>query len=105
MVESQIAHVLAALSAMRRAGAATVEVRAEAQERYNAELDARMAGTVWNTGCASWYLDATGRNATLWPDWTWRFRRRAARWDPAAYELRAGDGGGLAAELVARLRA
>ena len=38
--------------------------------RYNADLDERMQGTVWNTGCASWYLDETGRNATLWPDWT-----------------------------------
>jgi cation diffusion facilitator CzcD-associated flavoprotein CzcO len=96
MIESQIAHVMGALETMRRAGAATVEVRPEAQERYNAELDARMAGTVWNTGCASWYLDETGRNATLWPDWTWRFRRRAARFDPAAYELRAGVGAAVA---------
>jgi cation diffusion facilitator CzcD-associated flavoprotein CzcO len=87
MIESQIAHVAAALGAMRRAGAATVEVRPEVSERYNADVDARMQGTVWNTGCASWYLDETGRNATLWPDWTWRFRRRAARFDPADYEL------------------
>jgi cation diffusion facilitator CzcD-associated flavoprotein CzcO len=97
MLESQLAHVLGVLSAMRRAGAATVEVRAEAQARYNAELDARMAGTVWHTGCTSWYLDATGRNATLWPDWTWRFRRRAARLDPAAYELGAGVGATVSA--------
>jgi cation diffusion facilitator CzcD-associated flavoprotein CzcO len=97
MLESQLAHVLGVLSAMRRAGAATVEVRAEAQSRYNAELDARMAGTVWHTGCTSWYLDATGRNATLWPDWTWRFRRRAARLDPAAYELGAGVGATVSA--------
>ena len=44
-------------------------------------------GTVWSTGCASWYLDATGRNATLWPDWTWRFRRRTRRFEPAQFEL------------------
>ena len=44
-------------------------------------------GTVWNTGCASWYLDATGRNSTLWPDWTWRFRQRTASFDPADFEL------------------
>jgi cation diffusion facilitator CzcD-associated flavoprotein CzcO len=92
MIESQIAHVLGALREMRRAGAATVEVRAEAQEAFNAEVDSRMQGTVWNTGCASWYIDPTGRNATLWPDWTWRFRRRAARFDPTAYELGAGVG-------------
>jgi hypothetical protein len=43
---------------------------------------------VWNAGCASWYIDASGRIATLWPDWTWRFRRRARRFDPAEHELR-----------------
>jgi cation diffusion facilitator CzcD-associated flavoprotein CzcO len=87
MIESQIAHVLAALQHMRRHGAETIEVRAEVQGRYNAELERRLEGTVWNTGCASWYLDRTGRNSTAWPDWTWRFRRRVARLDPAEYRL------------------
>jgi hypothetical protein len=45
-----------------------------------------MRGTVWvDGGCASWYLDATGRNSTLWPDFTWRYRRRVARFDAAEY--------------------
>jgi cation diffusion facilitator CzcD-associated flavoprotein CzcO len=90
MIESQINHVLDALRVMRERGAAVAEVTPEAQQAYNRELDARMEGTVWSTGCASWYIDASGRNATLWPDWTWRFRRRSRRFDPAAYELRAG---------------
>ena len=88
MIESQINHVLDALRVMRERGAAVAEVRPEAQQAYNRELDARMAGTVWNTGCSSWYIDATGRNPTLWPDWTWRFRRRTRRFDPAAHTLR-----------------
>ena len=87
MIESQIAHVMGALQLMRERGAATIEVRADAQDRYNAALERRLGGTVWNTGCASWYLDRTGRNATIWPDWTWRFRRRTARLDPAEYVL------------------
>ena len=87
MIESQLAYVMDALRYMDRHGADTVQVRADAAERFNANLDARMEGTVWNTGCASWYLDETGRNATLWPDWTWRFRRRTAAFDPADFEL------------------
>jgi cation diffusion facilitator CzcD-associated flavoprotein CzcO len=87
MVESQIAHVMAALGRMRDRGAQTIEIRPEAQARYNADIDRRMAGTVWQTGCASWYLDRTGRNATIWPDWTWRFRRRAAALRPDDYAL------------------
>jgi cation diffusion facilitator CzcD-associated flavoprotein CzcO len=89
MIESQIGHVLDALRVMREHGAAVAEVRPEVQADYNRELDARMAGTVWTTGCSSWYLDDTGRNPTLWPDWTWRFRRRARHFDPAEHTLRA----------------
>ena len=50
------------------------------RERYNARRRRQHARARCGTrGCASWYLDDTGRNATLWPDWTWRFRRRHGR--------------------------
>jgi cation diffusion facilitator CzcD-associated flavoprotein CzcO len=87
MIESQVAHVLAALRAMKERDAQTVEVRAEVAERFNDRIDEQHKGTVWTTGCSSWYLDDTGRNATLWPDWTFRFRQQTARFDEAAYEL------------------
>ncbi|HEX8559484.1 MAG TPA: NAD(P)/FAD-dependent oxidoreductase [Pyrinomonadaceae bacterium] len=86
MIEAQIELLLGALDYMGRSGAAEFEPRPEAQAAYVAEVDRRMRGTVWTTGgCASWYLDRTGRNSTLWPDFTWRFRRRLARLDPAEY--------------------
>ena len=78
MIESQIAYVIDAL----RYGADVVEVRPEVEQRYHAELQRRMQGTVWNTGCTSWYQDAKGNNPTLWPDWTWRFRRRTSKFNP-----------------------
>jgi cation diffusion facilitator CzcD-associated flavoprotein CzcO len=87
MIESQIAYVLSALRMMRDRGAHAVEPRPEAQAAYNAALDRRMRRTVWSTGCASWYMDRTGRNSALWPDWTWRFRRRTARLDPGHYRV------------------
>jgi cation diffusion facilitator CzcD-associated flavoprotein CzcO len=88
MIESQIAYVLGALRSIRERGAHAIEVRADVERAYNEGIDRRLDGTVWNTGCASWYLDDTGRNATLWPDWTFRFRRRTSRFDAASYELR-----------------
>ena len=87
MVESQLAHLTDALAVMDARGAAVAEVRPEAQAAFNAEVDRRMEKTVWSTGCASWYLDATGRNTMLWPDFTWRFRHRTRRFDPAAWRL------------------
>jgi cyclohexanone monooxygenase len=91
MIESQIQYVLDALRVMDERGVDTAEVRTESVDRYNAELEEQIGDTVWNTGCASWYLDDTGRNATMWPDWTWRFRQRTARFDPSEYVLSVRD--------------
>jgi hypothetical protein len=77
-----------AVRVMDEQGIATVEVRAEAMAAYNARIQSKMPGTVWMSGCASWYLDAEGRNTTMWPDFTFRFRYRTRRFDTLAYELR-----------------
>jgi cation diffusion facilitator CzcD-associated flavoprotein CzcO len=90
MIESQLAYVMDAIRVMDSRGIATVEVRPEAVARYNAEVQAMMPGTVWASGCASWYLDAQGNNTTLWPDFTFRFRKRTRRFDADNYELRVG---------------
>jgi cation diffusion facilitator CzcD-associated flavoprotein CzcO len=90
MIESQCNYVLDALRLMEAGGAAELDVRPEAQAAYNAHIQEQMRGTVWTSGgCASWYLDARGRNTTLWPTFTWPFRERTRRLDPAHYELRA----------------
>ena len=64
-------------------------MRAEASERFNQRIEKQHEGTVWTTGCSSWYLDDTGRNSTIWPDWTWRFRQRTAKFDAENYDLTA----------------
>jgi len=87
MIESQISYVLDALRTMDRQGVQAVEVRATSQKAFNAEVQRRMAGTVWTSGCASWYLDAQGHNTTLWPGFTFEFRRRTRRFDAGSYEL------------------
>jgi cation diffusion facilitator CzcD-associated flavoprotein CzcO len=87
MIESQIAYVMDALRELREQGADIVEVRPEVEARHHEEVQRRMQGTVWNTGCTSWYQDAKGNNPTLWPDWTWQFRRRTARFNAAEYVI------------------
>ncbi|NLT05631.1 MAG: NAD(P)/FAD-dependent oxidoreductase [Solirubrobacterales bacterium] len=88
MIESQLAYVMDALRTMEAVGANRIEVRPEAQAAYNERLQARMPGTVWNSGgCASWYIDENGANSTIWPDFTWRFRQETRRFDPASYTL------------------
>jgi cation diffusion facilitator CzcD-associated flavoprotein CzcO len=88
MIESQINYVSGALKAMRRRGAAVLDVRPEAQAAYNAELDEMTRGTVWvSGGCSSYYIDRNGHNSTIWPTFTWPFRQRTREFDEAAYAL------------------
>jgi len=77
MIEAQIELMLSALRELDRRSAATIEPRGSVQAAYNAEIDRAMEGSVWTSGgCASWYLDVTGRNSTLWPGHTFTFKRR-----------------------------
>jgi cation diffusion facilitator CzcD-associated flavoprotein CzcO len=89
MIESQLNYVLDALRTMDARGAKSIDVRPDVQARYNAAIQKRLRNTVWNAGgCASWYLDHTGRNTTLWPGFTWPFRRLLRHFDADHYELR-----------------
>jgi cation diffusion facilitator CzcD-associated flavoprotein CzcO len=88
MIESQINYVMDALRTMERGAVATVEPRPEAQAAFNAHIDERMRGTVWTSGgCESWYIDASGRNSTLWPGFTWPFREMTRSFDASEYIL------------------
>ena len=88
MIESQIAYVASALDAMRTGNLKLVDVRADAQARYNQRLTERLARTVWSTGgCESWYRTRSGKNTTLWPGFTFEFRLRTRRFDADRYEL------------------
>ena len=51
------------------------------------DIQRRLRDTVWLSGCASWYLDAHGRNTTIWPGFTWEYRLRTRRFRPADYSL------------------
>ena len=87
MIESQLNYLIDALRVMDRFNLATVEVRSDVMDRYNAALQRRMAKTVWASGCMSWYLDSGGRNRTLWPSFGAAFRTATRRFDLHAYRV------------------
>lgn len=80
MIEAQVEHAIGCLKALRRRSAKAVEVRPEAQARFLAQVQADMADSIWTRGgCRSWYLDAQGRNTTLWPRSVVAYLRSARR--------------------------
>ena len=88
MIEAQIRYAVSALRHARRHRIERIEVRPEPQAAYDREVQRKMRPTVWMTGgCKSWYLDADGRNVSLWPDFTWVYAWQTRRFDPSNYDL------------------
>jgi cation diffusion facilitator CzcD-associated flavoprotein CzcO len=93
MIESHLNYLSSALHAMDKHQLKTFEVRRDVQRKYNENIQKHMGRTIWKTGgCASWYLDKHGNNTTLWPSFTFAFRRITRHFDVQAYDTtRAAD--------------
>lgn len=88
MIESQTNFLLDALRLVDAHGANALDTRRERQDAFNVEVQSRLKGSVWNTGgCKSWYLDANGNNRTVWPGYTFDYRRRTRKVNLADHEL------------------
>jgi cation diffusion facilitator CzcD-associated flavoprotein CzcO len=88
IIESQANYVMSAMDQLAQRPAQAFDIDAEQQRNYNLQLQQRLAGTVWNTGgCSSWYLASNGLNTTLWPDFTFIFRRKTRRFDLQHYHV------------------
>ncbi|QEY62213.1 NAD(P)/FAD-dependent oxidoreductase [Metapseudomonas lalkuanensis] len=89
MIESQIHYVLGALDLLDARRLRSLEVKRDVQDKFNGKLQGSLGKTVWNAGgCMSWYLHpVSGRNCTVWPGFTWRFRLLTRNFDPAAYHF------------------
>lgn len=68
VAEAQAHYALGWIEELRAGRVASVRPTAEATDAFNAEMRADLPGTVWATGCSSWYLGADGL-PELWP-WT-----------------------------------
>ncbi|MEV1006834.1 NAD(P)/FAD-dependent oxidoreductase [Streptomyces sp. NPDC049881] len=89
IIEAQLAYLADYLRALDRLGPrAALSPRPQAVAAWNDRLQARLARSVWNTGgCDSWYLDAHGRNTTVWPGTTREFRIATQQVDLSEYEV------------------
>jgi hypothetical protein len=58
---------------MKKQKADFVDVRADAQKVFNAQVQKSLEGTVWASGCTSWYQQDGGKNFAIWPGYTWRY--------------------------------
>jgi cation diffusion facilitator CzcD-associated flavoprotein CzcO len=86
MLEAQVGYVVQAVRALHDRQVDRLEVRPDVAAAYDAWVQRRLEGTVFATGCHSWYLTESGRNTQNWPASTITFRRRLRRLRPADFE-------------------
>ncbi len=79
MMEAQAHHIVKSLEFMRRRGFTAMEAKPQAQAEFNRGIHEKMRGTVFATGCRSWYQDAQGRNIAIWPSFTCAFWLKTRR--------------------------
>jgi cation diffusion facilitator CzcD-associated flavoprotein CzcO len=87
IIESQLAYIIDGVRKIEAAGGGPCVVRPDVAAAYNQRLQGRLPHTIWGSGCSSWYLDRAGRNLTLWPGFTFQFRRQTRRFRPRDYLL------------------
>ncbi len=85
MMEAQLHWIVGALRYRVAHGVVAFDLRPEVQAASYAEVQARMKGTVWLSGCDSWYRSEDGHIDTLWPGFTVDYWRRTRRFDPSVY--------------------
>ena len=76
MIETQVEAISRILRASDESNSATVEVKLDVQREYNEGLQKLLGGSIWATGCDSWYKHRSGKITQLWPGFTFTFRRR-----------------------------
>ena len=86
MLEYQAGYIRQATEHILRTGHA-VEVHRDVHDAFNAELQARLAETVFTSGCPGWYTTADGKVTTVWAGSHVEYRRRTRVFDPALYEV------------------
>jgi len=66
-------YVLECIRELRERRARYLDVSSGAQAAFNRRVQKALEGTVWSSGCVSWYQQSDGKNFTIWPWSTWRY--------------------------------
>jgi cation diffusion facilitator CzcD-associated flavoprotein CzcO len=76
MMESQMDYIMEYFRQLDKMGdKGQLDTKADLQDKYNREIQERFKGTVWSSGCKSWYLNEKGYNNTIYPGLNSDFRR------------------------------
>ena len=80
VIESQIRYINNCIQAVLRQNKRSIEVKSEAEQKYTDMIHQEMVRTVWYTGgCNSWYKSKSGKVTTMFPGFSFTYRRLCSR--------------------------
>jgi cation diffusion facilitator CzcD-associated flavoprotein CzcO len=79
MIECQVNYVVRCLQELARRSARFMDVRSDVTERFNVDLQRKLAKTAWVAGCASWYKTDSGKVVNNWSGFTTDYWLRTRR--------------------------
>jgi cation diffusion facilitator CzcD-associated flavoprotein CzcO len=88
MIERQARYIRQAVEHIAQPDVSYVDVRPDVEDRYDKEVQRRLAKSVW-TSCTSWYRRDDGRVPTNWPGLVSEYHRRTRKLDLAVYRVMA----------------
>ena len=87
MIEAQFSYVMDAIKKMKQQNIHYIDVKETVQTAFCKTMQDKMVGTAWTSGCNSWYLSDSGKNFTIWPDYTYNFIRQTKHINLADYQV------------------
>lgn len=88
MMEAQMQYLLQYIDYLLASGPHSyLTLKPEVQQAYNQRIQQQFEGTVWASGCQSWYLNRQGKNTTLYPRLVVDFQQETHSFKPEAYSL------------------
>lgn len=87
MIESQVNYILQLIEIVNKTATQAIVVKPEVQDEYNEHVQHMLEGTVWQSGCVSWYQQDGGKNFALWPTYTWKYWLKTRKVNPADFQI------------------
>ncbi|MHA6493606.1 flavin-containing monooxygenase [Pseudomonas borbori] len=86
MLESQFRYVLSCIETLRERALRYLDVKPQAQLRFNRQVQTAVQRTIWAQGCDSWYRNDSGKHTNNWPGYTFSYRHITRAPELADYE-------------------
>lgn len=87
MIEAQVRYILDGIKKHQTSGALYLDVKQKVQEDFNHKIQKDLQGSVWQTGCSSWYKRADGKNFTIWPGTTFGYALQTRAFKDQHYDF------------------